>query len=77
MTFNQRKELLEEAYQLIADAVGNITMAVRDTDLEDHAHSYIIPHLENWLGGEDCNPYDMGIMDYVQALDKHYNGQEA
>ena len=77
MTFKHRKELLEEAYELIAAAVGNITMAVRDTDLEDHAHSYIIPHLENWLGDEDCNPYDMGIMDYVQTLNQELNSTEA
>jgi hypothetical protein len=77
MTFNQRKQLLEEAYQLIADAVGNITMAVRDTDLENQAMYYIIPHLENWLGDEGSNPYDMGIMDYIQALDQELNGQEA
>lgn len=77
MTFNQRKELLEEAYELIAAAVGNITMAVRDTDLEDHAHSYIIPHLENWLGDEGSNPYDMGIMDYIQTLNQELNSTEA
>jgi len=76
MSFEQRKELLEEAFELLTDAIGNITMAVKDTDQEKQAHGYLIPHLEDWLGDEGSNPYDMGIMDYIKALDEEFNGTE-
>jgi len=44
----ERIRLLEEASDLINEAIRLIREAVEDTELEDECEYYIIGHLEDW-----------------------------
>lgn len=44
--------LLEEAQMNIRSAIDNIRSALKGTDMERYAESYILGHLENWAFGE-------------------------
>jgi hypothetical protein len=66
MTKLERIELLENAEQLIAEAIANIEEALYGTDNENLANAYIIPHLNTWIG--NGNPYDKSIDKYIDDL---------
>jgi hypothetical protein len=51
-----REQLLDEASNLICEAVQKIRDAIGDTKFSDECESYIIAHLEGWALG--TNPYD-------------------
>jgi hypothetical protein len=70
MEVAKRFELLEEAEELISQAINNIQIALKGTGEFDHANSYIIPHLKNWVG--DGNPYDTSIRNYIENLEKEF-----
>jgi len=62
----ERVRMLEEASDLIATAIGLIEEALEGTSQQAHANSYIIPHLNTWIG--NGNPYDKSIDKYIQSL---------
>lgn len=70
MEETERFELLEEAEDLISQAIENIEIALRGTRQFNHANSYLIPHLKTWVG--NGNPYDTSIRDYIENLEKEF-----
>lgn len=66
MENTERIELLNEAERLIAEAIGNITTALKGTSQETEANAYIIGHLNSWIG--NGNPYDKSIDKYIAGL---------
>ena len=63
---NERVRLLEEAGDLISTAIENIEIALKGTDNYNHAKSYIIPHLNTWIG--NGNPHDTSVYNYIEQL---------
>lgn len=62
---SDRIEMLEDAHYHLKEAITLITDALYQTDEQDHAESYIIPHLHSWLEGKG---YNSGIPQYMEAL---------
>ncbi len=62
----ERVRLLEEATELIGTAIGLIEEALAGTSQEAYANSYIIPHLNTWIG--NGNRYDKSIDKYIEDL---------
>jgi hypothetical protein len=61
-----RVQMLEEASDLIATAIELIKEALKGTSEQSHANTYIIPHLNTWIG--NGNPYDKSIDKYIESL---------
>lgn len=53
MTTEERIELLDQAEELLREAIEAISLATGGTDEEGRADLYIIGHLENWIENED------------------------
>lgn len=70
MEVTERIELLEEAENMIFEAIANIETALHKTSEFNHANSYLIPHLKTWVG--NGNPYDTSIRDYIEKLEKEF-----
>lgn len=65
---NRRQSLLDKATEKIEDAITLIKDAMHGTSYEQHAKSYIIPHLMTWIG--EGNPYDYGTTKYRELLEE-------
>lgn len=78
MNVNYRIQLLEEAGDLIAEAIGKIDEALEGTSHHSHALGYIIPHLNTWIG--NGNRYDTDVYKYIEYLkgdgDEEYEEDE-
>jgi len=70
----KRIQKLEEAADLIGNAIDLISDALQGTSEESHAAAYIIPHLENWIG--NGNPYDKDIFQYIESLQEEEEFEE-
>ena len=68
MELSDRIDLLNEAGDLIAQAIGNIEEALKGTSEEAHARAYIIPHLSTWIG--NGNRYDVDVYKYIEHLER-------
>lgn len=68
MELYERVELLEQAENLISQAIENLEIALKGTSEFNHASSYIIPNLKTWIG--NGNPYDTTVRDYIENLEK-------
>ena len=53
MDYQERIGMLEDAGELIVEAIYAIRHAVAGTSIEARAQSYIIPHLESWIEGSN------------------------
>ena len=58
---------LEDAMQLIGEAIELIQDAVDGTDHESSAEAYIISHLQNWMDGRH-NPYDESCAKLIEEI---------
>lgn len=67
MTVKYRVELIEEAQELIRQAIYNIQTALYDTDEVNYYQSYLIRNLRNMIDGED-NPYDANLDSLIKNL---------
>jgi len=78
MDNGERIQLLNEAGDLISQAIENIKQALRGTPEYNHASAYIIPHLQTWIG--NGNPYDKSVYSYIDNLenqdDEEYEEEE-
>jgi|SaaInlLV_10m_DNA_2_1039722.scaffolds.fasta_scaffold00468_26 hypothetical protein len=74
MKTQERKDLLNEASELINDAIGKIEEAVHDTGCESSADAYIIGHLSNWANGN--NPHDETIPVLIEAMDDYCEDED-
>ena len=66
MNVNYRIQLLEQAGDLIAEAISKIEEALDGTSEEAHARAYIIPHLSTWIG--NGNSYNVDVYKYAESL---------
>ena len=67
MNKQDRIDLLDEAQCKLAEAMECIAAALKGTEYEAHAQAYILGHLESWM---DSDRYNMGIQQYMDALEK-------
>jgi len=75
ISVRSRIDQLEQAQDLIYQAIELIAMAVQDTGTERQAQAYTIAHLDNWASGG--NPYDLSIPAIIAYLEKErYEDQE-
>ena len=51
MDYQERIGMLEDAGELVMEAIYAIRDAVAGTSIEARAQAYIIPHLESWIEG--------------------------
>jgi len=66
MEKNERIIALEEAQDLINQAIDLIHEAVADTDEARSADAYILAHLDNWANGN--NQYDQHIPNIIESI---------
>ena len=74
MNVNYRIQLLEQAGDLIAEAISKIEEALDGTSEEAHARAYIIPHLSTWIG--NGNRYDVDVYKYIEHLERSEDERE-
>jgi hypothetical protein len=74
MTTQERKDTLHEAMDQLNQAMDNIQYALRGTSHERHADAYILGHLRNWIDSD--NSFNMGIVQYIESLDKEEGDDE-
>lgn len=67
MKTENRIQLLEDAQDLMIEAVKMIEDALQGTEHEAHADAYIISHLNNWI---NSHGYDMGVEQYIEEIAK-------
>ena len=72
-TLEERLEQLTEAQDLLQEAADLIRHALKGTNHEAHAESYILGHLENWI---DARGYDTGIEQYKKMLEEDETEEE-
>lgn len=63
----ERIDKLEEAQEKIIEAIALIEEAVDETSFKISASYYIVPHLANWVYGN--NPYDESIPKIIQGIE--------
>ena len=68
MNKQDRIDLVLEAEQKIAEAISNIQDAVKGTPEETECNTYIVGHLNTWIG--NGNPYDHHTGKIVEALEE-------
>jgi hypothetical protein len=67
MTVQDRIELIEEAQELLRQAIHNIQSATNDSPDRNYYQAYIIRSLRNMIDGDD-NPYDANLDAMIQVL---------
>ena len=68
MTNEERIKLIEEAKDLIFEAMGLVDEAVKNTDIEGHYNAYGKYGFERLLN--TGNPYDSGLENLIEAFRK-------
>ena len=64
----ERVQLVQEAEDLIREAIGKIHEAVADTPEEGMTEAYTIGHLNTWIG--NGNPYDHHTQKIIEGLEE-------
>lgn len=67
MTIQDRIELVEEAQELLRQAIHNVELALYDTDEVNYYQAYLIRNLRNMIDGDD-NPYDANLNSLIETL---------
>ena len=74
----ERIEMLEEAKVKLEESIDLIVQALRGTQWESHARSYIVGHLEGWV--DSHNRFNMGIEQYIEKMregfEEEYDDEE-
>lgn len=58
MTNEDRIEQLNEAEDMINDAIDLIVDVCKGTDEENRSASYIVPHLQHWISDSVASSYN-------------------
>jgi len=66
ISIQDRIDMLEEAQDLINQAIDQIQQAVKGTSVDRIVQAYTISHLDNWANGG--NPHDMTIPVIIDSL---------
>lgn len=67
MTIQDRIELIEEAQEMLRQAIYNVQSALHDTDEVNYYQAYLVRNLRNMIDGND-NPYDANLEKLIETL---------
>lgn len=67
MTNQDKIELIEEAQEMLRQAVYNIQSALHYTDEMSYYQAYLVRSLRNMIDGND-NPYDANLKKLIETL---------
>lgn len=61
-------DTLYYAYDLLEQTI-DLLQQVANSQQDINHKAYLIDHLKNWMGGENSNRYDSGILDWIKELE--------